>query len=293
MSLFSRAKGIFSIGNGRGQAEPQAPVDFRDLLGDPLAGGLRAQGRPFLMRLPFSRMRDLPPICPGWEANPFLLTARACLEDPALAYAASPLRSFFEHVRPETAAEVLETATAPLAAMAAAEASLPWGPSGPKARQARLETAERHARAYGVALRGEDGHYSMGPVSERKGEFELMRLRRTLDSIRSRGYRPATLDDNIRGYLLERDGDWAFMILSGTHRAPVLLALGETEVDVVVVPARTIRRADAAEWASVRAGLLSAEQARAVFDRIFEGRDVAWLDTRWPPALRAKAAGPS
>ncbi|TVP49345.1 MAG: hypothetical protein EA350_02330 [Gemmatimonadales bacterium] len=153
-------------------------------------------------------------------------------------------------------------------------------------KRGKLGRAERQAGEHGVQLSQADGDYAMGPVSRAKGEFEFVRLTKVIDSIRQYGYVPQTRRENISGYIMEADGDWAVMIQSGSHRAPALYALGWRSVPVLIKANKTVRRQELASWPCVRNGQMTPEEALKLFDRVLREEDPAWLKARWCDARR-------
>ncbi|MFU8778703.1 MAG: hypothetical protein ACNA7M_13705 [Roseovarius sp.] len=261
-------------------------VDFSGICSDPLEARIRAPRIRHLLELPFDRLRDMHPIVPDWPSNPFVLTAQALLEDEALTFDASPLRSYFSHVIPESAAVIADGTSAQLRAMKAIEADLPWMSFGTPAVALKAERSIRQARENNVVLSFEDGDYAMGPVSRAKGELEFCRIRKVLKSIIDNGYHPSGVDGQINGHLIEHGEGWAVMIDSGTHRAACLYALKYTSVPVLIRTERNINSVDVDEWPPVKERLLTREEALAMFNRILRGDSPEWLDECWPPAAR-------
>jgi hypothetical protein len=159
------------------------------------------------------------------------------------------------------------------------EASVPWlGVSGPSQRETRDARATRHGRNWKVPVGAADGDYSIGPYSREKGELEFRRLAEVITSIRRNGYRPDSARAHIQGYVLERHDDWRICVMSGTHRVPALMALGHDTIPMVLrYPARRVRIEDAGVWPGVLSGDFSKDEAEALYERVFEGRDPDWL----------------
>ncbi|TVQ97059.1 MAG: hypothetical protein EA403_15240 [Spirochaetaceae bacterium] len=59
-------------------------------------------------------------------------------------------------------------------------------------------------------------------------------------------------------------------------------ALEHPSIALHIPPVAIVNRADHASWPAVTAGLLTPAQALTVFDRIFEGRQPPFVDSRWP-----------
>jgi ParB-like chromosome segregation protein Spo0J len=67
-------------------------------------------------------------------------------------------------------------------------------------------------------------------------------------------------------------------VTSGTHRVPALIGLGYVSIPMVVrYPARRVRIEDAGVWPGVLCGDFSRDEAEALYERVFAGRDPDWL----------------
>lgn len=65
--------------------------------------------------------------------------------------------------------------------------------------------------------------------------------------------------------------EYRVMISRGQHRIAALAAMGAKTAPVRLLP-KIIARSEASLWPNVDRGFYTVEQAMAVFDRIFEGR---------------------
>ena len=84
--------------------------------------------------------------------------------------------------------------------------------------------------------------------------------------------------------MLRGTDEWAVWIDNGNHRVSAMASLQYEEVPIILRPRKTIRRSEADKWPAVREGVMTEEEAREVFDRIFEGRQPAAVSAVWPPA---------
>jgi hypothetical protein len=252
-------------------------VDLRALGLDSEEVVRRAQGARFIIDIPLADCRGQGmlafPCVPG-AGHPMVETARLLLDRPDLTFEATPLCSFYDLHQPQSAADHLglhnghaELDRSP------AVAAFPWAAPAPpdeEARRRRLlaQENEKHGADFGP----EDGFCHFGPISRRRGAFELDRLRRVLFSIREDGFRFGAGEDGLcAAHLLVDGADRRALIQSGQHRIAALAALGYETAPLWLLP-RPIRRNEAGDWLGVRAGVFTVEQGLAVFDRVFAGR---------------------
>ena len=207
----------------------------------------------------------------GW--HPFVQTLRQYQENPELCYRESVLYEFYRKHQPKSLLEAFfGTPAAPPTEVSAGLSSLaelaipqyepffPWDPKKPTAKGEKgLDSAH--------------GHQGFGPVSDDKGQLELLRLTRTYDSIKTNGYQPGHgHDGDIRGYLLKADGDYRFVIRQGLHRAAVLSAMNYTHIRVRFFDPypRAIFKAELPNWPQVKRGVMSEEAAERIFMMFFK-----------------------
>lgn len=111
-----------------------------------------------------------------------------------------------------------------------------------------------------------------------------LRLYLLYRSLRQHGYTPQRRPylsghGNIGGYILMNDsGQWCCMISGGQHRIAVAAALGIDPIPINLFG--IIRRKEANNWAQVRNGAFTVEEAQEIFDVIMSGSLPATY-TRW------------
>jgi len=113
-----------------------------------------------------------------------------------------------------------------------------------------------------------------GNIQDRKSAVkhatgDVKRLWTLIASIQTRGYeRHSGPDGDITcEALVSQEGELRFQLISGTHRAAVLVALGQTRVPIRVVRFVTNERAE--EWPKVQSGVFSLGGALERFDKFF------------------------
>jgi hypothetical protein len=97
-------------------------------------------------------------------------------------------------------------------------------------------------------------------------------------SIRTDGYRDYIASAPVKAYCLIRGRSVRYVLINGQHRLSVLSALGHTTASVLVnsprswrpVPPR-VRADDVEAWPFVRERIMSAQDARRIFDIVFDG----------------------
>lgn len=160
------------------------------------------------------------------------------------------------------------------------EVELPWfGTSGEEVKNLRLANAARHARENGGDAEAGKYPYILGPIAASKGEMELRRILKTFRSIREKGYLISQNSDHIRGHLLigATPEEFCVLIMSGTHRAPALAALGHETVPMLIYPRNVYRLRDLERWPGVVSGDFTQDGASRVFDRIMSGQLPSFL----------------
>lgn len=281
------------------------PVDLRRSTDDPVEMCYRVGRKRFIVDVALERCRAFGATaqrCTAAANNPFVDTLVLYGQGKCRSFADSPLHHYYETWQPASLAEAMgitadpanEALNAPLHVPA-----LPWSRSRTGLeREKRLALQEFRAAQRRAGIEGGevDGILSYGPVTPAFGAVTFVRLATVYDSIRVHGYRPEQAGaSHIMAQLLMRDGDYRVFIRSGKHRIAALGALGYTAVTVQLArryfPA-LIHREDAGSWPLVRSGLYTRDQAVALFDRIFEGRQPAGCVYRTeaiagsPPAYR-------
>jgi hypothetical protein len=266
-----------------------APVDLRGLGLDAEAALARAGKARFVIDLPLADCRGNKtmgfPCVPG-AGHPFVETARLLLVSPDLPYEQTPLHAFYQRHRPRTAAEHLGLAcTHPDLARHPSTTAYPWAPPPTPNEEARRRARIRaENRRHGLDFGPDDGFAHFGPITARRGRFELSRLRRLVADVRARGFRIGADRDGVcSAHLLIDGAERRALIENGQHRIAVLGALGRRSAPIWVLP-HPVRRSQVATWPGVRAGVFTRDQALAVFDRLMAGRQ--------PEALAEPAAPP-
>ncbi|MBS3804762.1 MAG: hypothetical protein KGY54_09470 [Oleiphilaceae bacterium] len=159
---------------------------------------------------------------------------------------------------------------------------LPWSPSG-TVDYMKQEKWKNRSDYRALVNAGCAPARSCGPKPDWFGEARFQHLVSIFKSIKKTGYRPEVStkipydQQHILGSCLIREGQVRFNILNGQHRASVLSALGHTTAPIIVNchasrGPGTVRREEVAHWPLVRLGILSANEALAIFDRIFDAK---------------------
>jgi hypothetical protein len=164
---------------------------------------------------------------------------------------------------------------------------MPWVELEPKeALRKRKAWTRNEAVRHEYPLTMDDGDKMYGPVSQAKGELEVLRLTRLYQSMALRGYqRHGGPDGDIRGWLLaEAGGDWCFFVWSGQHRVAVAAALGLTSIPVRIKHA-PVKREEVMYWPQVAEGRITPAGALTVFDRTMRGDP--------PPACQFRPPAPA
>jgi hypothetical protein len=247
-----------------------------------VAGRIGRRRRPAVVIVPIEHCRSLGatalPVAPG---NPLVDTLTAYASGACHDYRDSPLCRFYAVWQPRTAAEALGISHGDLHPALQQPARdhppKPWSSGGKTAAQRAAQPEFLAALAdVGATAAAVRGHLYYGPVSTAFGDVTFARLVRLLASIQTHGYRPL---QHIRGDVMRHGRQRRIDLASGKHRIAALAALGHTRVPVEVNSRIDVR--DVATWVNVRAGLFSASQARAYFDRVFDGRPPEGC--HWPP----------
>lgn len=278
--LFSRVASIRNI---------TALRDYTDLIDiDPIALIYRSAGNPILINVPIEHCRlniFLSLRCTAASPSPFVQTLSDYLSGRVRTYRTSALESFYRHYQPESARDFMGipmsdnpslTTLSPFAAI------WPWSTEDPIVRQSGWRDWTTHENAtYGSRLDWTDGNPYFGPVSLAKGEFEYQRSINVLKFMQCN--RPQARNpnqDNISAFCLIRQLGTAtqarYVINGGNHRVAALVALGRRFVPIQIGPARdpcVIHRQDADHWPAVTRGIITKQEAIAMFDRAFDGVD--------------------
>ncbi len=221
--------------------------------------------------------------------HPLSETAKEIVRSTHLDYRGSILDRYYKVWQPQDAASAVigldESARGLRGLPAHAYHMVPWGDRPlddmlhlTELWQAR-DMSEHGHRVLGISRFGFNGH---GPVSEALGRVEFTRLLSLVRAIRDHGYdRTAGLDRGDRGVcvgMMKRGQERRFINGGGHHRTAVMHALGQSHI-----PARcmgVIDRDEAADWAGVRSGLWTLEEALRYFDHLFDFDTRSWAEAR-------------
>jgi hypothetical protein len=168
------------------------------------------------------------------------------------------LRRFYESHRPSNVFELHFLPT-------------PAGPTPPTLEVPWFTEFESTTFRGEGGLGPEHGDQAYGPVSERKLRLEAARLDAVLASIRRHGFEPR-VGGHPKGYIMLRPGGaWVFTIREGFHRVAAMAHLGYDAVEVAFSPRvpRFVEEVDVAAWPMVADGVMSADDALALFAQYF------------------------
>lgn len=268
--------------------------DLRGTGADPLSAYYDHGGGPCLIEVELAHCRwnGFSNLAFGADSDhPLVRTALEFAEGKYTTYEGSYLQWYWSAWKPANLADALEldaakcnpilTSTPPIHGIE------PW------AGHHRIEYLLRHRWTERQIYRTlYDGGFaparSCGPKPDWFGERCFEDLCQVFERIRQKGYRshaPDTIPYELQHIVvscLERDGEIRMIVINGETRAAVLSAIGYTTAPALVhvrshrgTP--LVRRADAAEWPLVRAGIFTEAEAVSVFDRVFDGRQPAAL----------------
>lgn len=229
------------------------------------------------------------------ECHPFVRAIEAGLressEEAVRKAIESVLRSYYEQVRPATAAEVLGLRWEHLPGLRDFAPNsddhpidvnvVPWGGRSPaEVREGRRRTASFEGLQNGVFARVSDGVTSFGPVNDAKLELEVNRLSRLLASVKSRGFDRFEPRAPLQVGAYRRGDQYRWVINSGQHRFATAAAFGIETLPAMVT--EVIRREDSGYWPQVVSGIFTDDGAKLLFDRIFDGVPapacISWIE---------------
>jgi hypothetical protein len=247
----------------------------------------------WVLQISMAKMLTLGPLafaCGPGSQDPMARTVADYLAGVCLRYEGSYLERFLDAWRPATLGEVVDVNGAgsePL--RLPARGHLPPSPwrGGSVRVSARTERREFRTTAERIGAKGSSCYGSIyyGPATSEFGQITFARLVEVAASIDQHGYIPGEGSNaHIEGYLLVRQRDYRFMVVSGKHRVAALTALGYDIVPVLIGRKSpvVVDPVEASNWPNVRNGTFTQAQAVAMFDRVFDGRQ--------PSALRTIAA---
>jgi len=192
------------------------------------------------------------------------------------------LKFFYKTVAPKTSAEVFQFKTDSLLGRHPSWAVvMPWDSENVVEWKQFITKAVHHENLRENSSEGIEGGWAwLGPVSIKKLHIETSRTVQILQSIQARGYqRLDSLDgDIVVNILVNDDNDWVWQSIGAQHRVSVLSGLGREKVQVRVK--KIIRRQDIEYWPNVVNGTYTKEEARKLFDVVFEG-DYSFMNSEW------------
>lgn len=227
------------------------------------------------------------------EAHPFVrsidIARHETSEKLAKAKIQEILLSYYEDVRPSSAADVFDIAREDLPGLHGFTPNsddqpidgdfLPWSGRGPTAiRRGREQTAVFEGIQNGVFSKVSDGITCFGPVTPAKLALEVNRLLRLLVSVRRRGFVRFDPRSPLQVGAFRRGDKYKWVINHGQHRFAVAAAFGIESVPAMVT--EVVRRDDARFWPQVANGNFTERGALAIFDRIYEGTPAS-VCRRW------------
>ncbi len=212
--------------------------------------------------------------------NPFV----QCLMEGDNGYEHSILKKYYTAFNPKNAQEALIANFQKPFSLAAAPyyASrflIPWSTvSIDKATRSVESIAKNENREHANSSTGiEGGDLLLGPVSEEKGRIEYKRYHLIYQSIKTNGYqRNGSNDGDIKVYVLERDGDYRYLVNSGAHRMTAVSACGLKEVPARLLCAKIIKEEEVIFWPQVQMGLWDEENALIYFNHLFDFDACDW-----------------
>ncbi len=205
----------------------------------------------------------------GCSVHPYTRTILEYSRGRVDRYAVSSLREYYRQFQPATMADLFpEAASTPAATLPSNTHFTPWFTGTPDDR------AERTRRALQREFPGlpEPGNPLFGPIDDRQGEMEFVRLVEVYRSLRDKGYvLPRNRRNHIQGLVLRREGDFRFLVTAGKHRVAALSVLGVADIPVVFRSPVIIEVRDVGAWPFVNSHGWSETAAISYFDRLFRG----------------------
>lgn len=256
---------------------------------DPIAAWYRSLGgKPTAFRCPLSMVRYLNGMGLGPDGwHPFVATARQIIEGTHDRYEGSVLEWFYDHWRPEDAAEGLlcfGSHEGPLAGLPNHLISfLPWVARSLEEQDAWVRKWIRSEfRTHGIpeARLETDGHKMHGPTSPIVGRMEFRRLRHLVEALAGAGYDRSFGDTRVE--VLIRGDELRFLQRGGLHRTAVLSALGESHVPARISGMYNFRHVES--WPQVVEGGWSVEAARVYVDHVMDFDSLHWAEVRGAPS---------
>lgn len=258
------------------------PIDLRGLGLNVEEAQQRAGRLPFVIDVPVEHVRHMgaaafPIDLSG--GSPFVDTAFQYLHNPDLTYEGSALKVYYDSFQPQDVGDFLGLPRSPdrhfLLNQHRVLTFFPWQRPPLKDYQhhiaSRLSGVTLENEEHGVKLDHSHGLVASGPVSPQKGELELLRIKRVVNSLRKEGFRIAPNVTPIRVQALRHGDAFRYFCRAGNHRSTTFVALGGTALPVWPYPT-VVNRDDVDRWPGVVEKVFTRDEALFVFDRVFEGR---------------------
>lgn len=270
--------------------QPEEPVDFRGIVDDPKEALARSNGRPVMIDVPVELCRCFGPIAFKMTKDtnhPYSLTAKGFLKGNVTEYDGSPLKSYYYLVQPKNVAELLDISfdnnNVYLKTLDPLGYRFPWqGSPNLIEKCIKLDRYIDEAKGLGYYFNIDDGIHLYGPVSERRGRFELDRIFSLVKSLSKNGFCNSH-DDFVTGDVLYNDdNDYVVVIKNGQHRSAVLAAMNYRCISVVISLKNIIYKNQVNEWKGVKEKSFSNEQSLKLFNRIYQGNQPSFMMNIWP-----------
>lgn len=113
-----------------------------------------------------------------------------------------------------------------------------------------------------------DGRQQFGPISKKKLNFEINRLRKVKISVEKKGFIPEKFEGYPRGYFMQNNsGQWIFNIVGGSHRVAALISLNYDYIPVILQPDYTdvVLENDIDQWPKIKDNKMSKSDAIKIF----------------------------
>jgi len=207
--------------------------------------------------------------------DPLTSTARQLLDNPNLNDNDTSLYRFYQNFRPRTYAEVFHVESKFYKGLSSHSFFYPW----------------LHERYHPIRSHKDMRLGLFGPKHDSHVEHRVIRLKNLLKTLKKHDYRPGMLNDVSGGYvtgyyLYDEKGDYRFVVVRGHHRVASLIALGKTEIPVLidsigghpVYPEQVIRGCERVDlkninnWPGVKSGQVTVDDARDHFNAFFRQR---------------------
>ena len=209
-------------------------------------------------------------------SNPFVDSAVQLLQNINTPAVHTVLAFFYDSFQPSSAEKLLglESESVLLKTLSPWSVQLPWhGESGEQCAENRRLNMKNQAKQHGFSLDYTDGYNSFGPVSIRKLELEVERLRSIILSVKESSYSENdVINLPTARFLFSESGKCALNILEGNHRACVLAAMGYEEMSFLVNVQDVVHEIEIDSWNGVMDRVYSRNDALSVFNRFIVGQ---------------------